>query len=330
MGETANTAQMAEKLCNQLLGEFLWTKVGPTNQSWACALPEKHDVTDHPSDVVYFYDEPYSAQRTYLQCDLKSYAKSSIAGSAVRAAVESLAKQVACAEKSDEWRDLYAHDHVTYTVTGVLIIYNHDGEYDANFGEHLKSVHSDRLDMPKDSKLVVLGPKDVFLLDNIRFDIRQLRGVGGPDGLPPQKFCRYFYPQLAERANVQGEAARAATVEMLTSPWVILEHTAPDEKAGVVVYYKREGKGTDEFIYLLDYLRQRNLLKDDIRVRVRVVHGDAGCTVNFQKARQRYQEEMGLSDSHTDLARHIDAIEIERLEQVKSIFSSEAIGMGYE
>lgn len=126
MVETVNTAKMAEKLCDELFGEFFWTKVGPTNANWKCAMPEIHNVATHPSDVVYFYDEPYSLRRTYIQCDLKSYAKGSITSTAIRSALESLALQVSCAEMSDEWRSLYAHDHATYTITGLLVVYNHD------------------------------------------------------------------------------------------------------------------------------------------------------------------------------------------------------------
>src|SRR5690606_19414245 len=152
----------------ELFSEFLWKKVGPTNTNWACATPESHGVTTHPSDVVYYYDEPYSLRRTYLQCDLKSYAKGSITSTAVRTAVESLAKQVACAEKSDEWRSLYAYDHVTYAVTGLLIVYNHDGGYDSNFSQYLSQVRAEDLQIPRDSKIVVLGPHEVYWLDNIR------------------------------------------------------------------------------------------------------------------------------------------------------------------
>ncbi|WP_156386724.1 hypothetical protein [Aureimonas sp. Leaf454] len=103
MAETVNIAAMAEKLSNELFKEFLWKKVGPTNQNWACERTDVHDVDSHPTDVVFYYDEPYSMMRTFLQCDLKSYAKGSITQSTIRAALESLAKQVSCAEISGAW-----------------------------------------------------------------------------------------------------------------------------------------------------------------------------------------------------------------------------------
>ena len=330
MAETANTAKMAEKLCDELFAEFLWQKVGPTNENWACAEPDVHGVKTHPSDVVYYYDEPYTQRRTYLQCDLKSYQTGSITSTAVRTAIESLAKQVACAEKSEEWRGLYAHEHVTSAVTGLLIVYNHDGGYDANFSDNLRLVQHDKIDIPKDSKIVVLGPKEVFWLDNVRYEIRQMRGSSGSDKLPTAEHCRYFFPQLASRANLQAESARAATLEMLTSSWIVLEHEAPGARRGIVVFYKREGKTTDEFMYLLDYLRQHDLLDDAIDIRIKAFEPDKKCSANFQKASQKYIEEMSDGDGVNDLARYIQAIDFSVVTQVKSTFSTVEIGMDYE
>lgn len=73
MGETANIARMAEKLSDDLFSEFFWEKTGPMNENWGCEDKEKHKVETHPSDVVFYYDEPYSHTRTYVNCDLKSW-----------------------------------------------------------------------------------------------------------------------------------------------------------------------------------------------------------------------------------------------------------------
>nr|WP_315206710.1 hypothetical protein [uncultured Albidiferax sp.] len=78
MAETANIAAIAEKLSGELFAEFFWKRTGPMNENWACAKPDHHNVKTHPSDVVFYYDEPYAKQRIYVNCDLKSYAKSSI------------------------------------------------------------------------------------------------------------------------------------------------------------------------------------------------------------------------------------------------------------
>ena len=41
-----------------------------TNINWPCENQEKHEVKTHPSDVVFWYEEPYSQSRTYVNCDL--------------------------------------------------------------------------------------------------------------------------------------------------------------------------------------------------------------------------------------------------------------------
>lgn len=58
MAETAHIAEIADKLSKELFAEFLWRRVGPTNQNWNCEDTGRHGVTTHPSDVVFAYDEP--------------------------------------------------------------------------------------------------------------------------------------------------------------------------------------------------------------------------------------------------------------------------------
>lgn len=90
MAETANIAAMAERLSNELFSEFFWKRTGPMNANWACQKQQRHEKKTHPSDVVFYYDDPYSRHRVYVNCDLKSYAKSSITAPALRGALESL------------------------------------------------------------------------------------------------------------------------------------------------------------------------------------------------------------------------------------------------
>ncbi|MBT2746219.1 MULTISPECIES: hypothetical protein [unclassified Lysobacter] len=331
MAETVHIAQMAEKISDELFAEFFWKKIGPTNQNWPCEDQDHHNVKTHPSDVVFFYDEPYSQARTYVNCDLKSYAKDSISTSAVRSALESLGKQVACAEKSDEWRKLYIHDDVTPQISGLLFVYNHDGEYDKNFDTVIVSLKNEALDLPRGSKIVVLGPKDIFWLDNVRYEIRQMRGSSGPDQLPAADKCRYFYPQLVLKANVQLEKAKSATLEMLTAPWIVLEYERPQSQArGIVVFYRRDGSTTQEFMYLIDYLRHYQVLEESARVHVKVLDVVPTAQVNFQKAVHQYIAEVANGDMGSKLAQCVEAIKFSRITQVLTTFSSIELGMGYE
>lgn len=332
MGETRHIAEMAEKLSDELFTEFFWKKTGPTDQNWPCEVPEQHGVETHPSDVVFYYDEPYSSVRTYVNCDLKSYAKSTITKPAVVGAVESLAKQVACAECSDEWRTRHIHDNVTPSVAGLLFVYNHDGEYDKDFRKILNAIRTEKLALPRGSKLVVLGPEDIFWLDNVRNELCQMRGTLGPERLPDPQHCRYFYPQLVRKANVCLEKARAATLEMLTSPLIVLDYqkTGADSQRGIVMFYRRRGETTQEFTYLLDYLRHYQVLREGTDVQIKLLDPSPHASTNFQKAVQGYVEDLAGNNENTALAKRVHAIKFKSMGRVKTTFSSIELGMDYE
>ena len=237
-GETTNIARMAEKLSEELFSTFGWKDTGSTNQNWSCQN-SSHGSKTHPSDVVFFYDEPYSDIRTYLNCDLKSYKKGSITSASVRAAIESLAKAVSCAEVSEEWQRKYCHKNVTPAICGLLFIYNHDGAYDADFNTMLKEIAPSKLALPRGSKLIVLGPQDIFWLDNVRHDIVLCRGS---NTLPPTEQCQFLYPDLVRRKLIIAKPRTAATVEMLTSPWIMLEsRDKENHRIGLDIYYRDQG-----------------------------------------------------------------------------------------
>ena len=120
MAETINIAKMSEKLSKGIFGEFLWQRMEHTNLNWPCEDQEKHEVKTHPSDVVFWYDEPYSQSRTYVNCDLKSYAKGTINAGNIREAIESLAKALSCAEKSQEFHEKFVHSNVSAEMCGLL------------------------------------------------------------------------------------------------------------------------------------------------------------------------------------------------------------------
>src|SRR6185437_3768261 len=94
---------------------FFWQTNGTYDQNWPCEDPTGHvlpttemqvaDATSatkrkrkspppqktHPSDVVFSYDEPYRTVRTYVNCDLKSYAAGTITPHKVLSAMRDLA-----------------------------------------------------------------------------------------------------------------------------------------------------------------------------------------------------------------------------------------------
>lgn len=330
-GETANIAEMASKLSDELFPIFGWKSVGPTDQNWAC-VDANHSRKTHPSDVVFYYDEPYAAVRTYLNCDLKSYKKGSITGTSIKRAVENLAESVACAEKSEAWQKLYLHTGVTPVICGLLFIYNHDGEYDADFQSLLTDVSPSKLALPKGSKLVVLGPQDVYWLDNVRIDITQARGT---NHLPPADRCQFFYTDLVRRKLIQMRSS-AATIEVLTSPWIMLESMSDNgTRTGLDIYYRDRGDTTDEFMYLIDWLLTHQVLHDGVTIRIRTLNSDRAAASFFARAKQTYVENYALltepkaggQNKAAELEKRLSAITCRAMGHTRSTFSDIEIGM---
>ena len=324
MAETANIAKMAEKLSKELFAEFLWQKMGPTNINWPCEDQGVHKSATHPSDVVFYYDEPYTQARTYINCDLKSYAKGSITAGAVRSAIESLARALGCAEKSDKFREKFIHDHISPEICGLLFIYNHDGEYDKDFNQLLDQIKSEKLDIPSRSKIVVLGPSEIYWLNNVHHEIAYMRG--GANILPAREHCKYFYPHLVRRKNVQLEHAKAAALEMLTAPWIILSYSdaKKQNRKGFVIFYKKRGASVEEFLYLLDYLMNYQVLVEDTDVHIKILDPHPGAAALFSKAKDQYVEEY---EGGTEIRERLNAIQFGQINDVRTKFSELELGM---
>jgi hypothetical protein len=323
MAETANIAKMAEKLSQELFNEFIWNPIGSKNRNWPCEEKERHKVETHPSDVVFFYDNPYALSRTYINCDLKSYSSKSIKSSAISAAIESLAQALSCAEKSSTFQKTFTHEKVIAEICGLLFVYNHDGDYDKNFQLLLSEMKPNLNEVPRKSRIFVLGPEDIHWLDNVRYDIVQMRGSGH---LPARAACKFYYPNLRRKPNVQPEKAVAATLEMLTSPWIILSYPVPgvQGKKGFLIYYRRKGDKVREFLYLIDYLMHFNVIGDDTQISIRTLFSDKDAPVLFKQAVDEYVEK---SDNSPEIKARLDAVEFAHISRVKSIFSDIEIGM---
>lgn len=324
MAETTNIARMAEKLSKELFAEFLWQKMGPTNLNWPCENEEAHKAKTHPSDVVFYYEEPYTQARTYVNCDLKSYAKGSITAGAIRAAIESLARALSCAEKSDEFREKFIHNHVSPEICGLLFVYNHDGEYDKDFSGLLGQVKNEKLDIPSNSKIVVLGPREIFWLNNVHHEIVYMRGGAGV--LPNREYCKFFYPHLVRRKNVQLEHAKAGTLEMLTAPWIILSYIDPKKqnRKGFVIFYRKRGESVEEFLYLIDCLMHYQVLVDDTDVYVKTLDPHPNAAAFFGKAKDQYVDEY---EGGTEIRNRLNAIQFAQINDVRTKFSELELGM---
>jgi hypothetical protein len=353
------TSLKLELLAQKLFGRFIWFDTGGWNQNWKCVKDDHVSkkrvkktpkassasadsdavesaattsetgeaaktvkILSHPSDVVFYYDEPYRLIRTYVNTDLKSYKKGSITSTAIASAIESLALTLECAELSEEWREKFVHDEKSYEIAGLLFIYNHDGEYDKDFDQVLAKVNHEKLKIPKDSKIFIFGPSHIRWLDNIRHD---LSGLYSEHLLPHEDQWSFYYPDLVRKKKIQA-SGRAATLEMLSDPYIILSYPSFESRPpGYVVYYRGSGKRAEEFLYLLDHLTHYQMVKSSIDIRIRMLDADENAPAKFSRAIDEFIENFDGEDS--DLAKLLRAIKFDIMPQVSSQFSQTKIGM---
>lgn len=321
---------MAEDLSNKVFAEFLWQRTGPMNENWPCEQLETHNTKSHPTDVVFFYDEPYSTIRRYIQCDLKSYSANSIKRTAVKEAMLSLADQVSCAGASEVWQKRYTHPSSTFDISGLLFVYNHDKEFHKSFDSLISDVRPEDIRLPRKSRLYVLGPEEINWLQRVARELQQMRGdEDEAKRLPPRERCAFFYPQLVRNTVVRSERARAATMEMLKSPWIILEHFDDDEaRQGFVIFHRRKTT-VEGLMYLIDYLRRHELIVNKIRFDVKVQPDDSEASANLQKAIQEYVSSIPGENHDTDFAKRLSKIKVSHVPEILTSYSTTEVGMGY-
>ena len=309
MAETIGIAKLAEKVSGELFSRFLWHRTGSMNQNWRCENRLHLPRQTHPSDVVFWYDEPYALRRTFINCDLKSYARKSINPGVIQGALANLGDTLSCMEVSEEWQKMYVHEGVSPYLCGLLFMYNHDGEYDGSFDQLLSSIRYEDIHVPKGSQIIILGPQQIRWLDNVRYEIAHMRGN---EDLPPEANCRFEYPELVRKMHVQIKEARAATIEMLTGPWITLAHDAHSQNPpGVVVFYRGRGSTAEEFLYLIDWLRHYQMVKSGLRIRVRTLEPDHNAAANFDRAITECIERFHAGNEIEELLKRIEYRQIE-------------------
>lgn len=327
MAETTNISEMAQKISHDIFEEFKWEMLPSTNANWNCINPQ-HGKTTHPSDVVYTYREPYKNLRTYINCDLKSYARTTINKGSIVTAVNSLSIAISCADISEEWQRLYKQYEDNFQVIGLLFIYNHDGEYDNDFYNLLNQALLTKIEVSRSKKVVIFGPKDICYFHTIVHDVKVLRGESV---LPPKDDCSYYFPDLiTKKLNKTGEQL-AATVEMLTGPLQILRYKIPGGSAttGMKIYYRRSGTSVEEFIYLFDYLFHFQLVENDSikEIEFRLVYPDRLAAANFEAAKTVYSERF---QHDKEFAVRFKKVSYSSIVSIISQYSDIEIGMRYE
>lgn len=316
MGETVNISKMANLISDEIFSIFNWETCAALDQNWECVEAE-HEKHKHPADIVFYYNDPYTNIRHYIHTDLKSFSKSTIENTDLTEIIESLSMQVECSENSSEWQKLYSSDQDNFIVHGMLFIYNHDNEYIKSLAGKIANIDMNKINIPRHSKLVIFTPADIYWLHNVANQMIYLKGKK----LLSDNY-NFFYPQRKSQATIG--KSKYATFEVLTSPWIIIE----DELKGIKnvnIFYRPEGKEENEFKYLLDYLRQNNLLEENNRINIFQLDQYKFAPTIFDKAKENYIFNLNISDQV--LIEIINNTTLSKINNIKSSFSEVEIGM---
>lgn len=287
-GEREATARMAKRVADDVFPAFGWRQVGGLNANFDCTSPEDHVTENHPSDVVFTYEDPYTPVPIYVQFDLKSYASGTLKASKIREALESMARSTACANRSEEWRNKYIDGTRPALCVGALFIYNHDASYDKSFTSVLRSAGAKPLGIPPNQRLVVFGPDDVAYLASVAKDMKSLRDPDKPV-LPPKNQCFFFQPHL-QRWKAEDPEWSSASLEMLTAPYFTVGYrrATPEPTEGYIVYYRNSGETVDEYLYIFDYLFKYQLLRQAVKVQIRMPFRAQAAPAIFEVAKDEY------------------------------------------
>lgn len=337
-GETANIAEIADIVSSDLFQWFKWDTVPLRDENFDCVKQECHAndkrfAHTHPVDVVFKYFDPYLNKNIYLNTDLKSYNKSSINASNIRKSLQSLARTIECSKASKEWKDKYVLENDPYEIRGLLFIYNHDGGFDKSFYDHFKGIRADNLPIKKNQYLHVVEPNLIQYMTTVVADMARLH----KEKTFPDEAYRFYYPELYLHKTHGRFEIRQATIEVISSPFMVVHHDAVsklNEKTnmgervydeGYVIYYNRDGSSEHEFMYLLDFLSGIQVLNKKGNVRVRVAHHapDNKIKSNFERAKNLYLSDWGYDDYKREV---LDAISLDIVQSMAPTYNPGAIG----
>ena len=328
MAETINIAKMAELVSRDLFDVFNWNRHKITNCNWQCVDIERHasQTGTHPTDVVWDYEEPYETKRTYIQADLKSYARKSIAKEKIREGIANLAKAVECAPDSPEWRHKFLMDEgIPFQVLGLLFIYNHDGDFDADFSSFLQGpTDAPSFKMKSGVRIMVMGPKLIWELYSIASHIKQFQFEYG---LYVQRTPFYPEGKMRQFRHLPGNADIPTTIDSLFSH-VVSFKVKPDGYNGdfqhLHVYYKGTGKTKEEFLHLIDSFFRYQTIESAEKIMVHHVSSASPndeAAVNFEKARNEIAMTYGVG------TKKLDSLVFDTLSFAKPGFTATEIGM---
>jgi hypothetical protein len=116
---------------------------------------------------------------------------------------------------------------------------------------------------------------------------------------------------------------------MLLGPIQVLRYEIPNESNyyGMLVYYKKEGKSIDEFIYLIDYLFHYQQFQNNRNMIICLVNPCKDAISIFEAAKKEYLVKCNEDEG---LAERLKIIKCRIVSNVIKIFNQTEIGMRYE
>jgi hypothetical protein len=321
VAETSNIATMAEILSKDIFKWFKWTQTGSMDTNNTCVIDE-HSKKEHPSDIVFHYEDPYSDNRIYLNFDLKSYGESTLSSKNFTNELNSLGMSIECAEQSPDWKENYVVHQEGHEIIGVLFIYNHDSKSDIKKTDIFKKINMDNLKIKKGQKLIVFGTEDIDYLKTVANDISSMKSNEIFHRFDDYSF---HYPDLKlKRRHIDWPCA--ASIEYLTAPWMLMKYKNKSDISEYVVYYRERGDSVDEFVYLIDVLSAYQLIGVDKKITVRLYNCNPKAAIYFRKATEQYLQSWGMEDSKEKALKNITASSINELLTIN--FNQQEIGMG--
>lgn len=329
MGEQVNVGEVAVKVGEDIFSHFYWNVHNLRDINFACvnkdhksdgAKPKSKET--HPSDAIFYYDDPYKGIRIYLHTDFKSYGAKTIGKIKLRSAIKSLAMSVECAKLSPDWPLKYGIDEdVNYDIHGLLFVYNHDKKYKEDFKKLIEETDLSTLDIAANVYVHYLDPADINRIWSIANDIIRLVYQ---KTLP--KNYSFYYPELFLSKSHGDVWSQPATIETLCAPYFIIRYPAQDKSpSGFLIYYNRAGNTVEEFEYFLDSLSRYQILNSGEFMRVRMANYETSenFRANFFAARNKYKKAWGFEGVRAEI---LDGIGIDAITSTTSTYSAGKLG----
>lgn len=290
---------------------------------------EKKDSLEktHPVDAVFFYTDPYTKNRIFFNCDLKSYKENSITSTSLRSTLSSLSQSIHCARDSEEWNTRY-NCLFSGEVRGLLFLLNHDGKYSSDIRNFFKKskesedqrIIIDNLKIQPNQIIHIIDPSTICYLDTIRKDIGNLTITNKFPYSRSDWF--FFYPDLKISRPIPDTTDSPATIEMILGPFLIIKYKEFEKndgtnrvKEGFLIYYKLSGNSKEEFLFFLDTLSSYQIFKHNINIDIRMINNTPHPQYeeHFSNAILHYIENWQLNDEAAKIFKKINFSLVENI-----------------